>query len=323
VKVVGLGGGIGASRLWKALLAYDTGVDLTLAVNTGDDIWIHGLRVCPDLDTVLYALSGRQDTGRGWGVRGETWECMRALTELDAGQWFNLGDRDLAVHLFRTGRLRAGQRLSTVAGDLAQAFGIPCRVLPVTDAEVTTRVVTGDGRDLHYQEFLVRERADVDVLSTYVEGVSAADPAPGLLAHLVAADLVVIGPSNPVASLGPVLGLRGMRETLSAIRAKTVVVTPTVESVPITDRGEHGRARSRALLLRAAGFDATPAGVAAFYADLASAFVLDRADAGHRSAIEELDMRVVMADTLVHQGADPGHLVRALLQAGLTAELGG
>lgn len=313
MRVVGLGGGIGASRLWRTLLAHDPGIDLTIAVNTGEDLWIHGLRVCPDLDTVLYALSGRQDTERGWGVRNETWHCMETLGEITRNQWFNLGDRDLAVHLFRTGHLREGRLLSEVTSDLAESFGLGCHLLPATDAEVTTRVVTADGRDLHYQEFLVRERAQADVARTYVDGLAGAEPTTGLVARIESADLVIIGPSNPIASLGPVLGLRGMRDALKSARDRTVAVTPIVESVPTTGTGESGRARSRARLLVAAGFEPTAVGVAAHYADAASVFVLDRADEARRAAVEEVGVRVVMADTLVHRGADPGRLASAVL----------
>ncbi|TPQ22899.1 2-phospho-L-lactate transferase CofD family protein [Streptomyces sporangiiformans] len=313
LKVVGLGGGIGASRLWKALLARGGEIDLTLAVNTGEDLWIHGLRVCPDLDTVLYALSGRQDSERGWGVRDETWRCMETLGEIEGRQWFNLGDRDLAVHLYRTGRLRAGHTLSEITSDLARRLGLGCRILPATDAEITTRVVTSGGRDLHYQEFLVREQATADVTDTYIRGPALAAPAAGLLAHIASADLIIIGPSNPVASLGPILHLTGVREALKTARHRTVVVTPIVASVPITDPGENTRARSRARLLAAAGFAADPAGVAAFYTDVASTFLLDRADLPQLPAVEKQGLRAVPTDTLLHQGADPAPLITALL----------
>jgi len=315
LRVVGLGGGIGASRLWQALLTPGREIELTLAVNTGEDLWIHGLRVCPDIDTVLYALSGRQDTERGWGVRNETWHCMRALGEIGGQQWFNLGDRDLAVHLYRTGRLRAGDRLSTITSDLAGSFGIGCRVLPATDAEITTRVVTADGRDLHYQQFLVREHANPRVVRTYLRGPAHAEPTTGLLADIASADLVVIGPSNPVASLGPILRLAGMRETLSGVRDRTVAVTPIVDAVPIADPGEQARARSRARLLTAVGLAPTPAGVAACYTDVAATFILDRADLAQAPAVEKEDVRVIAVDTLLHRGADPEPLIAALVAA--------
>ena len=259
LKVVGLGGGIGASRLWTALVA------------------------------------------RGGEIGGP--------------QWFNLGDRDLAVHLYRTGRLRDGDPLSEITADLARAFGIGCRVLPATDAEISTRVVTVGGQDLHYQQFLVREHARPQVTRTYVEGPARAEPVPGLLERIRSADLVVIGPSNPVASLGPMLGLAGMRETLAAARDRTVAVTPIVGSVPIVDAGERNRARSRARLLTAAGLPPTPAGVAAFYADVVATFVLDRADLALLPAVEREGMRVVVADTLLHRGADPERLIAALAAA--------
>lgn len=231
-RVVGLGGGIGASRLWCALAG---AVDLTVVVNTGDNLWYHGLRVCPDIDTVLYALSGRQDLDRGWGVTGETWRCMDALRDLGEDVWFNLGDLDLATHLRRTGLLRSGLGLAEVTLGQAAALGVEVRVPPATEAELTTRIETADGHDLHYEEFLVRHGAAVPVSSVRYAGASVARPAPGVAEAVAAADVVILGPSNPVASIGPILAVPGLGDAIR-LAANVVAVTPIVGGVPVAER---------------------------------------------------------------------------------------
>ena len=313
LRVVGLGGGIGAARLWKALLTRVAPTDLTLVVNTGEDLDLYGLRICPDLDTVLYALAGRQDTVRGWGLLDESWRAMDALRELGQQVWFNLGDRDLGTHLMRTGLLAAGVPLSEVTRQLAVAQGVAVRVLPMCEQPVTTRVTTEDGRDLHYQEYLVRERAQPRPVAVRYDGLElVAGPAPGVLEAIADADLVVLGPSNPVASLGTVLAVPGVREAVAAAR-RVVAVSSVVSRVPFDDPGEAGRARSRAALLAVLGVPATPVGIASLYADLCTTFVLDRADLEDAEAVAAHVADVRIADTMVHRGADPEALAAAVL----------
>jgi LPPG:FO 2-phospho-L-lactate transferase len=312
MRVVGLGGGIGAARLWCALAAVLPSEDLTLVVNTADDLWHHGLRVCPDLDTNLYALSGRQDTNRGWGVRGETWAAMDALRSLGADVWFNLGDRDLGTHLLRTGLLHAGHGLAEITSVLAAGMRVSVRVLPMTEAEVATRVATADG-ELHYEEFLVRHGATTPVLAVRHAGLAEARPSPGVLEAIDDADIVVLAPSNPRASIDPILGLPGVRETVRDSAADVVAVTPVVSSVPVAGTGEERRARARAALLAADGVAATATEVAARYRDLGARFVLDTADTAEYQAIHDTGMPVTVVGTLLHRGDPPGPLVNAVL----------
>jgi LPPG:FO 2-phospho-L-lactate transferase len=312
-RIVGLGGGIGASRLWTALARAMDPDALTIVVNTGDDLWHHGLRICPDLDTTLYALSGRQDAERGWGVRGETWRCMDGLRSLGEDVWFNLGDVDLATHLLRTGLLREGMGLSRVTARLAEAMGVQVRVLPMTEDEVTTRIETADGCVLHYEEFLVRHAAAPAVRAVQYDGVEGAAPAPGVLEAIAAADLVVLGPSNPVASIDPILALPGVRTGLLACTAEVVAVTPSVTAISVAGTGDERRATSRAALLAAEGLPATATAVAGRYRDLCDRFVLDAADAAEAPAIRALGVEVTTARTLLHLGAPAAELVAALL----------
>jgi LPPG:FO 2-phospho-L-lactate transferase len=289
--------------------------DLTLVVNTADDLWHHGLRVCPDLDTTLYALSDRQDTTRGWGVRGETWAAMDALRSLGEDVWFNLGDRDLGTHLLRTGLLRTGHGLAEITSVLAASMGVSVRVLPMTEAEVATRVTIPDG-ELHYEEFLVRHGATPAVLAVRHEGLAVARPTPGVLEAIDDADIVVLAPSNPRASIDPILGLSKVRDAVRDSRADVVAVTPVVSRVPVAGTGEERRARARAALLAADGVAATATEVAARYRDLGARFVLDAADAEERQAIRDTGMPVEVVGTLLHRGDPPGPLVDAVLARG-------
>lgn len=313
--ITGLGGGIGASRLWRALAAQAGQQDLTLVVNTADDLRLHGLRICPDIDTVLYALSGRQDTGRGWGVAGETFRCMAALDGLGGEAWFGLGDLDLATHLYRTGLLADGAGLAAVTAVLASAMGVAARVLPMTEDDVTTVIETADGRRLHYEEYLVREEGKPDVCAVRFDGLDRAVPAPGVLAAIASADLVVLGPSNPIASMAPILGLPGVTEALRARRDRVTAVSPIVSGVPIADEGERRRAASRAALLAAAGIPATAAGVAGLYRDVCSRFVYDPSDREEAAAIAAAGVQPVPAGLLLHCGAPPAPLLNAVLSA--------
>lgn len=294
VVIVGLGGGIGAARLWRALDA--AGQDLTVVVNTADDLWHYGLRVCPDLDTNLYWLSGRADCARGWGLAGETFTAMAAVGELGEDPWFGLGDRDLATHLLRTQWLRDGVRPSTVAARLRERMGVRPVILPMTEAEVATQVRTAEGW-LGFQDFLVRRGARDRALEVRWAGIESAVPTLGMLDAIANADLVIIAPSNPVASVLPILALPGVRKFLRSV--PVVAVTPVVRGVPIADPGEAGRARCRAALLAARGVEHTATAVAALYADVADRFVVDEADAGEAADIPN----AVVAPTLVHHGA--------------------
>src|ERR1700759_411181 len=287
--VVGLGGGIGASWLWPVLGRAAAPARLTLIINTGSDLRWHGLRISPDLDATLDALSGRPDAGRGPGPRPETFENLQALAELGAPTWFGRSDQELATDLFRTGLLADGLTLTEVTARLASALGVRTRVLPMSDQDVTTRVSTADGQLLTYPEYLVREQAAPGVRGVRFDGIGVARPAPGVLAALESADLIVLGPSDPVASLLPILGLPGVTQALERRRERVVAGSPVVASAPVTDEDERRRApapegeappRGRAgPALRAAISLPDPAsGVPRLYRDVCARFVYDRAD---------------------------------------------
>jgi LPPG:FO 2-phospho-L-lactate transferase len=293
VRVAVLCGGFGAARFLDGLRRVPD-VALTCIANTADDLDYAGVHVSPDVDTVTYALAGLFDETRGFGVVGDTFRNAEALRRYGSG-WFAVGDADLATSLRRTERLRAGATLSEATADLARGLGVTASVVPMSDDPVRTVVMTDEG-PLPFQEYLVARRAQPKVLAVDHVGLAEAGPAPAVLPALTDADLVILAPSSPVASLRPILGLPGVRPALAA--ATVVAVTPVVSGqVPATPP-EQSRARVRAAFMSAAGLEHSATGVATLYADLLDGFVLDRRDSAESAAINALGMRVVTADTL-------------------------
>ena len=302
--VAALAGGVGAARFLRGLTAVVPPERVTAIVNTGDDVILHGLHVSPDLDTVTYTLAGAISPERGWGLDGETWRAMEALGRYQPA-WFSLGDRDLATHLHRTGRLAAGASLSTVTAEVAAAWGVRTRLLPMSDDRVETRVtVAGDG-EIGFQEYFVGRAHSVPVTSVRFDGAGAASPAPGVLEALDAAPLVVICPSNPRVSIAPVLAVPGIRDAVVARRDQVVAVSPIVAGKAL--KGPADR------LLAELGHEVSVAGVARLYAPLAATLVVDDADAGLAAQVEAAGMRCVVTRTVMADAATAAALATAVL----------
>ena len=281
--------------------------EVTAIVNVGDDVDLHGLHVSPDLDTVTYTVAGAIDPDRGWGLAGETWQAMDALRRYPgAVTWFNLGDRDLATHLFRTQRLQEGASLSTVSQEIADAWALGLRLLPVTDDPVQTRVTVADEGEIGFQEYFVRRQHDVPVIAVRFEGAEDARPAPGVLDAISAATRVVVAPSNPIVSIDPVLAVPGVRPAVEARRDDAVAVSPIIAGAAL--KGPADR------LLRELGHEASVAGVARLYAPLVATLVIDEADADQAAAVEAEGVRCVVAPTIM-RGPDEA---RALAEVVLT-----
>jgi LPPG:FO 2-phospho-L-lactate transferase len=297
---------VGGARFLQGLSQRTDPADVTIIGNTGDDEEFHGLHVSPDLDTILYTLTGIVDPIQGWGVALDSFVVLDALGRLGEPAWFRLGDRDLGTHLFRTVRLRAGWPLSRVTATLAAACGLRTTLLPMTDDRVRTFVHTEAGR-LAFQDYLVRRRARGRVRRIELAGARRARPAPGVMHALRAAAAVVIPPSNPLVSIGPITALPGVRDVLRRRRDRVVAVTPLVAGRPL--KGPLHR------MLRGLGLEVSPRGVARLYADVAGTFVLDERDARHASAIEALGMRVVVTDTVMRTRAHASRLAAATLAA--------
>src|SRR6266576_182572 len=288
--VVVLAGGVGAARFLRGLVRVVPPEDIVVIVNTGDDMWWHGLYIAPDLDTVSYWLAGLADESRGWGIRDDTFTAQAAFARLSDQSWFQLGDRDLATHWYRTGRLAAGVSLHRVTAELAARLGVRSCILPMSDAPVETRLKT-DAGDLHFQEYFVREHFRPAVHEIYWTGLDEASPAPGVREALEAARLVLIAPSNPSISIEPILRVPGMRAMLRAARGKTVAISPLI--------GGRAVKGPTVELLRAEGVRPDALGVAERYRQLATGFVLDSEDAALAPAIAALGYRIAVRPTML------------------------
>jgi LPPG:FO 2-phospho-L-lactate transferase len=291
------------------------GDEITAIVNVGDDMILHGLFISPDLDTVTYTLAGMDNRETGWGVAGESWAVMDELKRLGGEDWFRLGDRDLATHLFRTGRLAAGQPLSAVTAALCERRGIAVRMIPVTDDPLRTRVTLAAqsdlgpaGTEVGFQDYFVRLGHDVPVRSVRFDGAAAARPAPGVMDALERAELILVCPSNPVVSIGPLLAVPAVEHALSARRPDVVAVSPIVAGAAL--KGPADR------MLRELGTEASVVGVARLYASWVGTLVVDEADAAHAAAVEAEGVRCVVAPTVMSSPERAADLAKVVLDAG-------
>jgi LPPG:FO 2-phospho-L-lactate transferase len=301
-----LAGGVGAARYLAGLLQVVPPHDVTAVVNTGDDTTMHGLRICPDLDTVTYTLAGAVNAETGWGLTGETWQAMESLRAYDADRaWFNLGDRDLGTHLFRTGRLAEGASLADVTAQIATRWGLGLRLLPMTEAEVATRVtVEGEG-EIGFQDYFVGRQHSVAVSAVRFAGIEAATPSAGVLDAIAAATKIVIAPSNPIVSIGPVLAVPGVRDAVAARRHDVVAISPIIAGAAL--KGPADR------LLTELGHEASVVGVARIYAEVAGTLVIDTADADLAGAVEAEGVRCVVAPTIMSGPAEAAALAKVTL----------
>jgi LPPG:FO 2-phospho-L-lactate transferase len=305
--IVAIAGGVGGARLAHGLTRALPPDGLAVIVNTGDDFDHYGLRVCPDLDTVMYTLAGLANEATGWGVAGDTDAALGMLRRYGEDAWFWLGDRDMATCLLRTERLRAGQSLSEVTAALASALGVPAALLPMSDAPVATTINTPDG-SLAFQEYFVRRRHQDTVLGVRLEGIEAATATPAALAALAQAEAVIICPSNPLLSVGAILSVGGMREAVIAAKAAGA---PVVAVSPII--GGQAVKGPAAGNLEAQGFPVSPLGIARWYDALLDGLALDHADAALAPEIEALGVRPLVTDILMRDVADRERLAREVL----------
>ena len=305
--ITALAGGVGAARMLSGLLAEVPANEITAVVNTGDDLVLHGLHISPDLDTVMYTLAGAINPDTGWGLAGETWRVMESLGRLGGVTWFNLGDQDLATHLYRTQRLSEGASLTEVTADLYASFDVGIRALPVTNVPLRTRLQLVDGPEVAFQEYFVHRHHDVAVSAVRFEIAPDAVPGPDVLAAIVDADVVVVCPSNPVVSIGPLLAVPGVADALGARRDDVVGVSPIVAGAAL--KGPADR------LLTELGSEPSVVGVARWYAAWMGTLVIDRADAHLAAAVEAEGVRCVVTDTVMATPERSAALARAVLGA--------
>jgi LPPG:FO 2-phospho-L-lactate transferase len=309
--LVTLCGGVGAARMLSSLVQVMAAEDITAIVNVGDDIVLHGLHISPDLDTVTYTLAGMDNRETGWGVVGESWTVMEELEQLGGESWFRLGDRDLATHLFRTERLRAGQPLSAVTAELARRRGIAVRLLPVSDDPVRTRVTLAEatelgaaGTEVAFQDYFVRLHHSVAVSAVTFAGSDTAAPGPGVLDALASAERIVVCPSNPIVSIGPLLAVPGMRSALEQRRHDIVAVSPIIAGSAL--KGPADR------LMAELGHEPSVVGVARLYAPWVGTLVIDDADRHRVAEVEAEGLRCVVTQTImdtVHKATELGRTV--------------
>jgi LPPG:FO 2-phospho-L-lactate transferase len=304
MKITALAGGVGASKLLLGLYREMDPRLLTIIVNTGDDIVLHGLKISPDLDIVTYTLADVVDSAKGWGLRAETFHALKHLAGYGRPNWFNLGDRDLATHIHRTALLADGKTLSQAADSIRIALGVKSRILPMSDSPVPTIIDSNEG-PLHFQEYLVKRRAEPIVKGICFANVESAQPAPGVLEAIRDGDRILICPSNPLISIGPILAVPQIRDQLRAHKKKVFAVCPIVGGKSLKGPSDK--------MLAQLGHDSTALGVATLSADFTATFVIDPADKSQSAAISALGMQVAVLPTVMKTLLQKRKLARALL----------
>jgi LPPG:FO 2-phospho-L-lactate transferase len=312
MKVCALAGGVGGAKLASGLQDVLAPGDLSVVVNTADDFDLWGLHICPDLDTVVYTLAGISNPDTGWGIADESFETLNMLESYGEETWFKLGDRDLATHILRTSRMHSGETITEVTVGLSVALGVESAVLPMSDDPVSTVLDTTEGR-LDFQEYFVRRGQRDEVLGIELRGIQDAGPTERVLAALSDADAIVLCPSNPVVSVGPILALPGITEALASASAPKVAVSPIVGGRAL--KGPADR------MLASLGHEVSATGVARMYAGLVDGMVVDRTDEGERAGIEALGMRVLTTGSVMRDTEDRARLAAETLEfgAGLVA----
>jgi LPPG:FO 2-phospho-L-lactate transferase len=302
-----LAGGVGAARFLAGLAAVVDPSEITAIVNTGDDFVLHGLRISPDLDTVTYTLAGAVNPETGWGLRGETWTVMDELAARGGQTWFRLGDRDLATHLYRTHRVSEGAPLSDITAELARSWRVAVRILPMCDEPVETRVTVAAEGEIGFQDYFVGRGHRVPVTALRFAGIEAAKPGPGVLDALATAERVIVCPSNPLVSIGPILAVPGIEEALAYRRDDAVAISPIIAGAAL--KGPADR------MLRELGHEPSVVGVARLYAGLVRTLVIDTADAERAGEIEAEGLRCLVAPTIMWGLPEAAALARVVLGA--------
>ena len=308
LKITALAGGVGASKLLQGLYEIMDPTFLTIIVNTGDDLVLHGLKISPDLDIVTYTLAGVVDKKKGWGLRNETFHALKHLAAYGRPNWFNLGDRDLATHIHRTALLAEGKSLSQAADHIRQVLGVKSRILPMSNDPIPTMIDSNEGL-LHFQEYLVKRRAEPLAKGIRFVGAESAKPAPGVLEAIREADRILICPSNPLISIGPILAVPQIRDELRAQKQKVIAVCPIVAGKSLKGPSDK--------MLAQLGHEPTALGVAKLYADFTGTFIIDPADKAQSAAISALGMKVAILRTVMKTLAQKRNLARSLLSLSL------
>ncbi|HYN99246.1 MAG TPA: 2-phospho-L-lactate transferase [Actinomycetota bacterium] len=305
MKVTALAGGVGAARFLRGLIMATRDDAVTVIGNTGDDSVMHGLHISPDLDIVAYTLAGIVDSA-GWGIAGDTTNALEQMGRYGIETWFTLKDRDIGTHMARTHLLADGVSLAEVTDRIRTSLGIGARLIPMSNDPVRTKIVTVEGKIREFQEYFVKLRHSDEVAGVEFEGAGSALPAPGVLEAIETADLIIVCPSNPVLSIGPILSVPGIREAMARRRSEVVAISPIIAGSALKGPA--------ATLLPVVGAEASAAGVAGLYRDFCGTMVLDHADAAQAPAVEALGMRALATQTVMHTPADAKQLAKEILE---------
>jgi LPPG:FO 2-phospho-L-lactate transferase len=305
MRVTSLAGGAGAAKFLQGLIRVTDPAEVTIIGNTGDDAVIHELHVSPDLDIVTYTLAGLVDEARGWGIKGDTTHALDQLAGYGIESWFTLGDRDIGTHLARTSLLAEGRTLSQIADQIRRSLRVGARILPMTDQPVRTRIITADGTERQFQEYFVRFHHQEQVIQVHFDGAADAWPAPGVIEAIESAEKIIVCPSNPVLSIGPILAVPGIRDALVKRREDVCAISPIVGGKAIK-----GPAAGN---MSVASVEASAYGVAVIYRDFCGTLILDECDAAECEDIMQLDVRPVVAQTVMRDPADAARLAREVL----------
>ncbi len=313
-----LAGGVGAARMLSGIVQVVRPSEVTAIVNVADDDVMHGLHISPDLDTVTYTLAGAINPETGWGLAGESWQAMETMRRYGGPTWFGLGDRDLGTHLFRTHRLAQGVTLTEVTAEIGEGWGLQVRLLPVTEDRLRTKVLIVDddtpddslegGIEIGFQDYFVQRRHAVPVRGVRFDGADVATPAPGVIEAIIGAEVVVIAPSNPIVSIGPIFSVSGVMEAVMNRRDNVVAVSPIIAGAAL--KGPADR------LMTELGHEASVLGVAKMYQKVAGTLVIDEQDEHLQGAVEDLGMRCVVTPTIMKDASASSALGRKVIEAG-------
>jgi len=304
--ITALAGGVGAARFLQGLVRVVPEKDITVIVNTGDDIELYGLHISPDLDIIIYTLAGIVDEEKGWGIRGDTFHCLKMIQKYGHETWFNLGDKDFATHICRTHLLRSELSLSEATKTICKNLGLEVKILPMTDDEVETKIVTPRGI-MHFQEYLVKGKAQDEVISVRFEGAKEARPASGVVDSILDSAAVIICPSNPIVSIGTILSVKGIKSALEKTEAMVAAISPIVGGSPVKGPADK--------LMRGLGLEVSAYAVANLYRDFLDAFIIDQVDQAEKERIERLGLHVVVTHTIMKNLEDKVRLARVTLRS--------
>jgi LPPG:FO 2-phospho-L-lactate transferase len=303
--ITALAGGVGAARFLQGLVQVVPQNDVTVVVNTGDDIELYGLNVSPDLDIIMYTLAGIVDDEKGWGLKNDTFYCLDFLRKYGYGTWFNIGDRDLATHIHRTMLLKDGLTLTQVTRHLCQKLGVKARILPMTNSKFATKIQTDEGT-MHFEEYFVKKNSSGKVMNVFFEGADMAQPAPDVVESILASKSVIICPSNPIISIGTILSVKGIRDALKETKGKTVAISPIVGGRAIKGPADK--------IMSGLGLEVSAFAVAKLYMDFIDGFIIDQVDQAENERIEDLGLKVMVTNTIMKTLDDKIRLAKVALE---------